>query len=954
MRISEYKRALAPIPENELDSFIATHSEASVHFEPANSPPARWTQILGSVTCAPGKETRADDAGKPDGDAGVTAQHPLFDPRFLVGFKSDLRNKFGDDIAMECVQHCGLSGKTPITARTVKHVIEQAEVKRKAMRTINDYNLKSYFYHDMWAGILMPRGNRQNPGHLNGARIGEPLEKNAAQFVKSLITAKFQNHPEYGKTPIRLEQFVDIAIEVLALYNEIRTLPAMSRQALAMTFAIANVYLPIHNVDTTVRMLPTHAATACLCSNLNPDDSTSLLCQAVRDTQTDPTFPDPSEFALTRIQHEFPDKFDAVKDESKVPDSASCKEVFEQLIELGKFTLRHTLVNYREQQKLIETSTEYSPRLKTMLYRCLDDGLLTQKALNDFIEPGLQLFHHLTDTVLPSLAGDHAAEIFARVLNELAERSLHHYETDGTTDWNRAKITNGKVDEADRKSRIEIFCKFHTLVAACQLSHEDATTLLTALTGEIGSRLLQLLNNKNSLQHFACRALSETLSERVEEVSDSFHAFMASRLDRAVNVTYHPTELTLLPCGHYVSSAFWDALCCSSLVLKYGNGQPCINLDNWDKLDTETKMRRLDDGYRLLLDSTFNGDADKATGLTTSIMTIDPAIQAICTVDSSRNPLRLPNGIRVARLQAFTMQQTITLIDTEHGHLLLKFKQKFSRIHHTEDHEGDLHWIDRKKSQLAYECILRLSPSGHLALQEPMRVALDLVASEWPLDDYPELMPEDLYSPHYDAREDLKNYAASTGNPNHTVVLEALDALQRFRENPSLDNALAVHAQFIASGALACLGDISTETEQSLLAMFDRLNAAPSIEAFNRLVDVLDTLIDGGTDRRHEDSAIAIRNHILLYIGNPTLDRLSLLAEGFLDADSPYANLQEVIPDELLKQLRDALDLALPPLEISIFDALESTIIDFIDKELLPGFIDETYRKAKETSSANT
>lgn len=93
------------------------------------------------------------------------------------------------------------------------------------MRMTNAYNLRTYFDHGMWTGILPQAGPQTDTRYLGEDICSETLDEAAAHFVKALITVCCQERPDYALEPLKLDQSVDIAHSVLALYNEIRARP---------------------------------------------------------------------------------------------------------------------------------------------------------------------------------------------------------------------------------------------------------------------------------------------------------------------------------------------------------------------------------------------------------------------------------------------------------------------------------------------------------------------------------------------------------------------------------------------------------------------------------------------------------------------------------------------------------------------------------------------------------
>lgn len=227
-----------------------------------------------------------------------------------------------------------------------------------------------------------------------------------------------------------------------------------------------------------------------------------------------------------------------------------------------------------------------------------------------------------------------------------------------------------------------------------------------------------------------------------------------------------------------------------------------------------------------------------------------------------------------------------------------------------------------------------------------MRVNLLLTPSDWPKEDYPEPIPGDLYTPHYPARDDLLEYAFSTGNQNHANVIVALDALHTFREAPSIEDVLSIHEQFMATGTLACLGDISAEIQAVTQLRQNRLTFEPTLQALNVIVNTLQEILSNQTSYWREDQALSFREQILHFIQYPTIAGINRMNTQLFAPNGALSRLQGEIPENELVQLYEAFEGAREPLSESFFATLENKIVNFIAEEILPGFIASVREKS--------
>lgn len=940
MRISEYKQALKPIPNSNLDSFVAIRSDTSIHFEPATSPPERWNRFQGTIVHAPGRTTPENGEPVSPSEIGGLEANTLRSEQFLAGFMQDLTEEFGADIAMQCFSHPGLSGETPITARTVREVIGYAEEAFDANTPAHTASrLKSYFQHGMWTGVISMASNPDEPRLLGNATslITEPLPKSAEEFVIALISKRCLALPRQTLATLSLDQFVEIAKEALNLYHEIRTLPMMSREALQMTFTYAVMDLEIKGLDVAEARLPLHAATACFLLNLNPDNQSVWSTFKGR-------LPGVPTMVHARIQEQFRSCFVQILSRRMPADASTCREVFDHLITQVEQSLDSILSEYLQLQNAIEAPSVFSPRQKLTLNQWLDQGNLAPEQMEALFQLADWAHQELCQKLPSLLTGHHAANAIATMLSHLAD-GVEQTAIIAVKNQ-RAKAPDAMLTGDDYRILLGKVCSTHTTLAATALSIQEAKALSDALNGNAGTTALQILQDKGLLSDLVEHlhdTLKASLLQRSTEVEEDFHAVLAEGLSHRIEASRRKGVLLALPNGELIPQIFWKGIDTLSLTLERADGNPYIETDDWNDIDLQQKMERMEDALNDIADDFFAGDTMAASSFFDDLPIIGPSILSMCAENFALCPILLSDGTAVAKLPANgTQHQTITLFDTEHRHHSFVSAHRITLLSEAVDAKGKTRWLIPNESHIEYQCHLMRTPEGKFVLLNPMRLTSQLTPSQWPIADYPEPTVQSLMSPHYAARDDLMAYASSTGNHNHVTVLKALDALHALEDDPWANSALAFFGDYISSGALACLGDIGGEVLPIANQLCLRFRNSLGLPLLNAIASSLleDHFILKEPYPLRKDWIVQYKEMVSIFSDDMPEENRAALTHKYLRAEAgSYVRPQAEISEEELKEFRSAIFHSLEPLMPETTTPLKDRIVNFIAAQILPGFI---------------
>ncbi|SDH17159.1 hypothetical protein [Propionivibrio dicarboxylicus] len=120
----KYLRAVNKIGPEYLDNYIATRTDKKTQFVPVQTPPPRWSRAKGAMTDGTGSHH-----GSP---ATVNATRDSFVSQFVT----DMKNDFGKQLALECINRHHTDPSKPLSARQVKQIIEEAQTRTKESANI--------------------------------------------------------------------------------------------------------------------------------------------------------------------------------------------------------------------------------------------------------------------------------------------------------------------------------------------------------------------------------------------------------------------------------------------------------------------------------------------------------------------------------------------------------------------------------------------------------------------------------------------------------------------------------------------------------------------------------------------------------------------------------------------------------------------------------------------------
>lgn len=716
--------------------------------------------------------------------------------------------------------------------------------------------------------------------------------------------------------------------------------------------------------------LPVQAAVACMSRNLDPAGPDSLMAEAVETVQSELPFPPFSETCLASIQRAFPDTLRDIQFQSAsaqpqllaealtIPidpetQRQSLTETFISTIDRGTLLLPEMLQDYLRLQTLIDASPRFSRRQKTWLHQALDEGTLDEGNIKHYSQAAGWMQSRFLEAIFPRRGGTVAEMMLVEHLNTAANTFVEMAML--IIEAQQKQTPPAPVDNTVFNTLLQELCEKHIAFAVAGMSRQDARTLLAALTLTDSDTLDRLIAKAGPTPRNVLNALKQSLEERTREIDLDLHADMVMHLNRIIGylVSKDRSRNIDLPGGTAIAMSFWEAIRDSRLSLKRKNGTSFIDRQDWPLLDETTRKQRLALGYQEIVDTLFDGDKNQALAFFRNITNLIPAISWLIGSAPNLTPIHLPDGTPVRNLRG-DIQDDLVLTHTENGLLQFMYVRQVTAPRVAFDYQKASYWLDAKNSDCHYELDCALTPTAHIVLLKPMRLTYKTRLSDWPKKGYPEPVPDD-FGPGYSFHHDLFAYAGLSGNPEHIHVLSALDALHQFQQAPSFDSAFSIHAQFIASGALACLGDVTALPLPGLIEMLKSVNIEPLIETLANITAQLGNTPDEQLAADNHDALIALKETMATLSTHPTTTNLRLLQSEWYLRSGRFTRFLQQIPETLERELSNSLGQALRQTqklgdhpEPMMFKPLEDEIVHYITREILPGFIESVRQDAAE------
>ena len=862
LNISQYANAAQQLMEaNRTGEMFVQREGGGVRVETPANPPSKWTQFKAALSGLPLlgqlgslRQARAEVSAYPV----KVAEQQVSSRRFLDGFAQDLRAAFGSDIADMSLRDVDRTGGTPLTARTVSTVLQNAERAQQRMQFQNNMAITRFLENPLLGGAHLPGETDMNGVFLdrnmplNGASSWqEAIGEAPAKFVTAFVTAQCRALPEHAQVQLGNARMVASANEAFAIYQELKALPGMTEERLGGILARAAQRDSATEMRDRAREFAVVGDVEKKLDRKNPDSMLSRTAAAVAQRNGLASIPDAVLKCIERNVTEFLGNCVAA-----MPDQFGCAEdtasIMAALAPRLEAAITQALEAHCAALQAIGDSTVLDPAQKDMLRelaatRRLDTVQVTRyEQLATAMAEGSQ-------GIADDLAGGHFGSAIdtLRTLLSGFEDGVEAMKIEGSTFWESGSLASGDMT-------MELMRQFCTL-AATGASQDQAQALLGVLAGDQGHQLMQGLMMSSDMQlagqlPLVLTHLVEALAVRAGQSPDDaqktalglsrqaipegrlpaalkaevltvrgtvdpgFHATMKAVIEKPLSASER--ALVRLPGGHMVGAQMWKDVN-RSLVLMLPDGEPMVDRSNWANLSEMQRMERLEAGFVNLI-ALCGGNEDKARALTLVAHQGMAAGFAMACMDGRNNPLRLPDGTPVSVQEDASgrgqtgMQVTFSLGTDGNVGMHFEYQNRHPGAG-LDPNTGRMLWLDRESSYVAYGYDAKVADDGHVVMSGRAQYEVNLSQSGWPRD-YPEPSDDDLRRAGSPASGDLHAFAAAQ---NREQGLLALDAIHDFRAHPTLDRALAIQRQFLAPGASLRV-EVSEAARAPINAMLER------------------------------------------------------------------------------------------------------------------------------------
>lgn len=311
------------------------------------------------------------------------------------------------------------------------------------------------------------------------------------------------------------------------------------------------------------------------------------------------------------------------------------------------------------------------------------------------------------------------------------------------------------------------------------------------------------------------------------KVSDKFQAAMAQALVGWEARGDH--SFVNVPPGYEVSTAFRDAICGNTFALCNSDGVIVVAQGALTKLDNAAKKRRLSEICAWFAGSVLGVADVKAITMALPIVS-DLVSKAFFDVDSLDSPFWPNEGRPVDPEEYDKVSAKFTFVGRSGDEVRMRFSFEGLGPRYGLDEMETVVQLE-SDSFVRYEFDFLFNVNTHgLTLANPMRYYSGLNVSRWP-GSYPQPVADDLYDPQYAARDDLVAYANTKGTG---ALVEALDAIHRFNEDPQFETAVILFQKYADDPVLG----ISDATRSAIISALFTGTKTPEERARAALVQL--------------------------------------------------------------------------------------------------------------------
>jgi len=167
--------------------------------------------------------------------------------QIMAGFVQSLRAEYGDSVATTAMQDVDQSGATPLTGRSVRTILANAEQAKKSRQSTNQMSLTRFLESPIQGGtgrapgekdmvaILFDRGMKMPPDAVSWKDF---LGEKAGNWAENYMRSRLQEMPGYSTGRVSNAELVQIAQEALDLVAEAKA-QGLSPQDLDNVFEAA-------------------------------------------------------------------------------------------------------------------------------------------------------------------------------------------------------------------------------------------------------------------------------------------------------------------------------------------------------------------------------------------------------------------------------------------------------------------------------------------------------------------------------------------------------------------------------------------------------------------------------------------------------------------------------------------------------------------------------------------
>ncbi|MBS1196625.1 MAG: hypothetical protein H6R18_410 [Proteobacteria bacterium] len=504
MSINTYSNTAQQLMQaNQAGSVLVQDQEGKMKAETPVNPPGNWTKfkaalsnlpLLGSLGSL--RQARAEVESYPI----RFAEQQASSRRLLNGFAQDLRAAFGSDIADLALRDIDRTGGTPLTARTVTAVLEQAARSQKNHQAMNNMAVTRFLESPLQGPSKMPGDTDMNGifldrnMQLNGTNgWQEALGKPAADFITKYVQKQCSEQPAHSQGHLSNAQIAEAATRAFDLYEEIKAQPGINSEKLATILNLATSKDVATDIRNVARENAIMDKVDLMLNRRNPESMLSRTAVEMARQYNLPAIPDA---VLKCISNSMSDMLRVRT--SSMPTNFACASdtgsIVSALTPRLEANVRTALEEHCKALKMIDSSTTLNPAQQTKLRELAASRRLDTVQVAQY-ERVAGLAAQTANDVAHNLGlGNFGAAIESMrgVLHQGFEDGLSAMQNNGAKFWEADSLTGGDMTYT-------MMQQFMSLAFA-GMAPTDAKGLLDQLAGPGGHQLIQGLMESPNIE----------------------------------------------------------------------------------------------------------------------------------------------------------------------------------------------------------------------------------------------------------------------------------------------------------------------------------------------------------------------------------------------------------------------------------------------------------------------